>query len=137
MPVTPNSLIMPQKLRKQFISILPADTTSTWKTAFTAGANGSKIIAMCASSSDPTARGIHTLLQRSSITISATPIPASAGFNDATSWVNLLLYAVGLPRDSDGQKFFYLEANDQVWVRALITVAAGAQMNVYTIGADY
>jgi hypothetical protein len=42
-----------------------------------------------------------------------------------------------LPRDSDGQKFFYLEANDQVWVRALITVAAGAQMNVYTIGADY
>jgi hypothetical protein len=120
--------------------ILPADTT-TAKTAFTAGASGSKLAALVATNTDAAAAyGVQVFLKRSatSYLLGTVNVPLSAGNTVAAPAVDLL-GAVGMPGlafDNDGQHYLPLMTGDTIMVASLTTVNAAKVLSFVASGGD-
>ena len=140
MAVTPTP-IFPQKPNCGVVQIANADAQAQ-KTVYTGGANGSKIIALIAQSTDTSARDVQV-----SITIGGTSyplgtvtVPIGAGNSGSVPSVNLinLTQIPGLPIDSDGNPLIFLaSASDTITVSALTTVTAAKLITVTAIAADF
>lgn len=131
----------PQTPKNGNVQILPADTT-TLKTIYTGGANGSKIVALMASSSDTTARDVMWGITVGAVfyPLGTVTIPITAGQIAATPAVNLLDVAKspGLPIDSDGNPFVFLaSASYTLQAKSLVTVTAAKEIDIAAIAADW
>jgi hypothetical protein len=125
--------------RKGLAQILPADTTSQ-KTVVTAGANGSKVVSLIASSSDTTDRVVQVFLVRSatSYLLCTLTVPLTAGFAAAVPGpVNLLGFVPNLPVDNDGQPYLFLESGDTLTVASLTTVTTAKAISVHSDYGDF
>ena len=119
--------------------ILPADTTVA-KTIVTAGANGTKITALTASSNDA-ARIVQINLVRSAVVyiLTTVTVAANSGTDGTAASVNLLntTSLPGLPIDNDGQPYLLLKSGDTLTAAVTVTVTAAKTISIAAIGADF
>ena len=121
------------------------DAAATYKTLYTAGANGSKIVAINVVTDDGTATHVLTLaLTRSSVNygIGAYTIPINSGTDGAAAAIDLLkggpsTLIPGLPFDNDGQRYLLMESGDTLRMTFATALTASKRIDVVTIGADF
>lgn len=134
--------VLPQTIKRTFIQILPA-TASGLVTLATGGANGTKIVAAIATSSD-TGSGRDVTIGITNggtfMPLGTVTVPVQAGQVANTPAVNMLDPAKipGLPVDSDGQPYIFLaSASDTLQVKSLTTVTAAKELDFNAFGADF
>ena len=140
MPVT-NTPVFPQTPKTTPITIVLADAQAQ-KTAFTAGANGSKVVSLTATSSDTADRDVQVSLTRSgtSYPIGTVKVTAGSGNTSALPTIDLipnLAQIPGLPVDSDGNTYLFLESGDTLTVSALTSVTTAKQITIVAVGANF
>lgn len=122
-------------------SLLNADSANTKKTIHTAGSNGSKVVAVTASSTDTSARIAQLWLTRSatSYLLGSVNIPAGSGTDGVVAAVNLLLSTLipGLPIDNDGQRYLHLESGDTFQVSCTTQVTSAKEVDFLCVAADF
>ncbi len=127
MAVTPNSTVSLQTPKLGLAQIANADA-SNLKTVVTGGANGSKVPALMLSSSDGTARDVTFGVSRSATfyPLGTVTVPITAGQLAGTPGINAFAPSIcpGLPVDSDGQPYLFLQSGDTLDFKALTTVTA-------------
>ncbi len=113
------------------------------KTVVTAGASGSKLTALYASSTDTSARVIAISIVRSATTylLASPTVALRAGDTADTPAVDLLnstVFPAGLlSTDNDGQKYLFLESGDTLVVNAQTTVTSGKIVSVHADYSDF
>jgi hypothetical protein len=119
--------------------ILPADA-SNYKTVFTAGASGSKVVALIAATDETAVRVLQIAILRSAVNyvLGSISIPIGAGNDGATPSVNMFgtILMPGLPADNDGQPYILLKNGDSLQVKSLTTITAAKTMHLTAIGGD-
>src|SRR5579872_3698641 len=106
MAVTPNSVITPQAVKcfvQQFVQ--GTDSAGTYKTLVTAGANGTKVTSIIATTTETVSAHVITLaITRSAVKyiIGNINLPINSGLDGTTAGTNLLNNALvaGLPVDN-------------------------------------
>jgi len=115
------------------ITIVNADGTNK-KVVATAGADGSKVVGLQATSDDA-ARVLQVWLTRAATNylLATCDIGALSGFDGIVPVTNLMNVTEwpGLPVDNDGQRYFFLESGDTLSVS--VTVAVTAAKTIYAI----
>ena len=109
-------------------------------TAFvTAGINGNKIVALTAISQDSGSAHVVKMWQIAGGTnqLSAFSVPASSGNDGATNNANMFQAWNGLPRDNDGQVYFFLEPNQTLAVSMTSTLSVGLSVGLTLIHAQF
>lgn len=140
---TPAFIQTPKVTPQNFVQ--GTDTAGTYKTLFTAGSNGSKVVAVVASTDDGSATHVLTLaVVRSAVTyvLGAYTIPVSSGTSGAIANVNLLAggpssLITGLPVDNDGQRYIFLESGDTLTATFATALTSSKRIDMITIGADF
>lgn len=132
-----------KQLRLGLVQIANADA-SAQKTAITAGASGSKVVALWASSTELTAnnRDVQVSIVRSATTyvLTTLSVPFSSGFTTAVPGPTDLLSAIPaglLATDNDGQRYLPMESGDTLVVASLTTVTSGKIISVGSTYADF
>lgn len=123
------------------VQIANADA-SNWKTVVTAGANGSKVTDLIASSTELTAnnRDVQVAITRSAVhyILGTTTVPFSAGFTVAAGApIDLLAIIPNLPVDQDGQKYLFLESGDTLDISSTTTLTSGKVISAAAIYGDF
>lgn len=146
MAVTANSLVTPQtpKITPQNF-VQGTDAAGTYKTLYTAGSNGSKIVAINVTTDDGSASHVLTLaLTRSATdyTIGAYTLPVNSGSDGSTAGVNMMTGGPNtlinaLPTDNDGQRYLFLESGDTLRMTFATALTASKRINVVVVGADF
>lgn len=116
-----------------------SDAANTKKTVVSAGSNGSKIVALLATSTETAnARVAQVWFNRSSTAylLGSMNVPVNSGFDGATPTVNLLALIPSLPHDNDGQPYMFLESGDTLQVSFTTQVASGKEIDVTAIFAN-
>lgn len=115
------------------VQIANADAQNQ-KTIYTAGANGSKVTALIAVSTDTSARDVQISITNggTSFPLGTVSVPAGSGNSSSVTSVNLLNPAVlaGLAFDSDGNPYIHLISGDTLTVSALSTVTTAKLITV-------
>jgi hypothetical protein len=139
MAVTPNKFVSTQKVKHGVQVFQNVDGTNP-KTLFTAGANGSKVIAGMANNFDSAARGFRYAVVRSGgyYYLGQVDVPANASYQYGTPCVDLMAPSVipGLPEDSDGQRYILLEPGDTLG-GYILSAAGTIGIVVFFMGADF
>jgi hypothetical protein len=132
--------IFPQSLKNTAMTITAAET-QTYKTAYTAGTNGSKIEAMFLTSNDTSNRDISINLTISAVNYQLTlvQVPLSAGQTNAIPPVNVLTHAnVGVfPLDALGNPFIYLASGTTLTINAPVSLTAAKTVTSLVVATDY
>lgn len=140
MATTPNSVVTVQTPKNGHVQIAPGDAQAQ-KTVYTAGANGSKITGLLLQSSDTAARDVQVSITTSgtSFPIGTVTVPIGAGNAGTVPSVNGLnnTQLPGVPTDSDGDPYIFLQSGDTLTVSALTTVTAAKLITVTAIGGDF
>ena len=112
---------------------------SNLKTVVTAGASGSKVTGVIASSSDTSAKDVQIGVSRSSTfyPLATATIPITAGQVAGTPGIDLLSYIPGLPVDNDGQRYLYLESGDTLDAKSLTTVTTAKLISLHSVHGDF
>lgn len=121
------------------------DSAGTYKTIYTAGANGSKITAIMVATDDGSATHVLSLALTRSATdylFGAYTLPVSSGTDGSTAGIDLLrggpnTLIPGLPVDNDGQRYLFLESGDTLRLTFATALTASKRINVVTVGADF
>src|ERR1700687_207289 len=113
-----------------FTFLQGTDTAATFKTVFTAGASGSKVVAIVVSTTDPSAAHLMTLrLLRSAVgyPLVNVNLPLNSGLDGVASAVNMLNPNLlpGLPIDNDGQQYLFLESGDTLEMTFATALTSG------------
>lgn len=117
-----------------------SDSANTKKTVATAGANGSKVVAVNVISSDTSDRTGQLWLTRSatSYLLTSTVVIAGSGNDGLISAMSLMqLGLIMLPTDNDGQAYLFLESGDTLQVSFTTQVTAAKEIHVVGIFADF
>lgn len=116
-----------------------SDSAATKKTICTAGANGTKVVAVVAASTDTTARVFKIYMNRSSTSylMGAATVATPAGSDGVLPSTNLLSLIPGLPRDNDGQPYIFLESGDILQGENVTQVTAAKEVDVTVIFANF
>jgi hypothetical protein len=133
--VFPTLVHQPQKGAAQILNA----TGTAQMTLITAGANGSKVVALYASSTDTAAQSLAVSLVRSATTylLATVAIPAGSGNSAGTPPVNLLSAIMGLPYDQDGQAYMFIASGDTLVVNTLGTVTAAKTISALSDHGDF
>lgn len=145
MAVTPTAVFVqtPKVAPQNFVQ--GTDAAGTLKTLFTAGSDGSKVVAVLAATDDGSATHVITLyLTRSAVDyyLGAYTLPVSAGTSGAAANVDLLAggpsnLIIGLPRDNDGQKYLFLQSGDTLRATFATALTAGKRIDILTIAGNF
>lgn len=118
-----------------------ADAANTKKTIATAGADGSKVVAVTASSTDTSARIAQLWLTRAAVSylLCSLSVTIAAGSDGAVAAVNLINPTIwpSLPMDNDGQRYFFLQSGDTLQVSFTAQVTAAKEIDVVAVFADF
>lgn len=122
------------------ITIVAADA-SNQKVVATAGANGSKVVGLSATSDDTASRVLVVSLTRSAVNyvLASVTIPIASGTDGIAKAINLLDAAMwpGLPIDNDGQAYFFLESGDTLSVKTTTTVTAAKTITIVAVFGNF
>jgi hypothetical protein len=122
------------------VQILNADA-SNQKTVFTAGASGSKVSALMATSTDTSSRILQVSITRSATNyiIGSVTVPIAAGTDGVTAAVDLLGSTLlpGVPTDNDGTHYILLKSGDTINISSTTTVTTAKTVSITAIGADF
>jgi hypothetical protein len=137
-----NSIITPQKPRAGSASVASTDAL-TPKTFFTAGPNGSKVMAVSVSQNDGVVHDVQLFANPSGYQqpISVGTLGIVAGWDlpadrmpcDAFSKNSI----PGLSVDANGQRYLLLGPNEVLQFRPLVAMAAGTSMLCIGYGEDF
>lgn len=131
--------VFSQAINSTLVTIVNADSQA-YKTAFTAGANGSIITAMIVSSTDTSARDITVNITRSATNyqLSQINIPLTAGALNSAPCVNILgnTQLPGLEIDANGNPIIRLKSGDTLTVNAPVSITAAKTVTVFCAGED-
>lgn len=122
------------------VAFTNSDSANTKKTIVTAGSNGSKIVAVTATSTETAnARVAQLWLTRSAVSylLCSENIAVNSGFDGTTAGVNLMTIFSGLPIDNDGQRYFFLISGDTLQVSLTTQVASGKEIDVFPVAGDF
>jgi len=141
--VTPNSVVTAQTPNRGIVQFLQGtDSAGTYKTLYTAGANGSKCMGMYTTNNDGSATHLVTV-QIVNATVKyggvALTSVSSAGFANATPPQALMTAAVwpGLPVDSDGNPFLMLASGDTLQATFATSLTSTDVLNIVVTCADF
>ena len=134
--------IFPQTITNKVVTIVNADTT-TLKTLYAAGTNGTKVENILVTNTDTAAYTVQVY-----VTISATDyligsvnIPLSAGNLSTVNSVNLLSTTGNLGPvlnlDSTGNPYLYLASGSTLKVATTGTVTAAKTITFFAQGGDF
>lgn len=121
-------------------SLTNSDAANTKKTVCTAGANGTKVVSLIATSTETAnARIAQIWLTRSAVStlLGSVNIPANAGFDGIVYSVNMFSLIAELPRDNDGQRYLFLESGDTLQYSCTTQVAAAKQVDAHCVSANF
>jgi len=116
---------------------------SNLKTLVTAGANGSKVMGINASSTDTSGRDIQLTVTRSSVNYILWTVTVGAGAGNAGSTPSVdLMTTTDVPAgllcvDHDGQHYINLESGDTLSVSSLTTVTSGKFVSAAATYEDF
>lgn len=133
-----NTPIFPQALGAGHVQIANADA-SNLKTIYTAGSNGSKIVAVIAAGNDTSSRDLTLGITSSSVfyELSTYTLAITGGTVAGTPAANLFTGIIGLPIDNDGQPYVFLKSGETLQVKSLTTVTSGKTIEVSAFGSDF
>lgn len=137
MSSTPTFVSVPKITPAAFTN---ADSANTKKTIHTAGASGSKVVAVIVTSTETANARIGQLwLTRSatSYLLGSFNTPINSGFDGSASGVNALALMPGLPTDNDGQVYLFLESGDTLQASFTTQVAAGKEVDVTCVAGNF
>jgi hypothetical protein len=99
------------------------------------------VISIICTNTDASGYNVTFSVLRSSTTyvLDTVVIPASAGYGPVTPPVSILNAAniPGIPLDSDGNPYLFLEATDTLQMANGSTIAAGKVISCHTVAADF
>lgn len=121
------------------------DTAGTYKTLYTSGADGSKIVSVVATTDDTTATHVMTLaITRSAVNyvLGACTIPLGSGTNGTTANIDFLAggssaLIAGLAVDNDGQKYIYLQSGDTLTATFATALTASKRIDVISTAGNF
>lgn len=118
------------------------DVAGTYKTAFTAGFNGSKVTGIIVTTDDGSATHVITFaIARSAAryTVGALTTAVSSGTSGAAAHKNGLDPTLfpAVPVDNDGQPYLLLKSGDTLDATFATALTAGKIIYVQVIGADF
>lgn len=133
--------VFPQTPSVGPVQIVNADAQNQ-KTVYTAGANGSKVVAVMATSTDTSARDLQLSVTRSGTsypigTVTCASGAGNSGTVPSTDLIPNLSQMPGLPIDSDGNSYIFLKSGDTLTVSALTSVTNTKTITVVAVGADF
>lgn len=135
--------IYPQALTNTPITFVNADST-TAKTAYTAGANGSKLEAIYASNTDSgVSYTVNIWIKQSSTSylLGTVSVPLSSGNTTSAPTVNLLNSSGNLGsilnKDPNGNTYLYLSSASSVTVAPTVAVTSAKTLTFVAQGEDF
>lgn len=136
---TPAMLQAPKIGLQQFVQ--GTDAPNAYKTIYTGGTNGSRVVSLIAFSNDAAAaHSVICSISRSATvyTLISTTVPINAGTSVAPA-VDILNGSqfVGLPLDADGNHYLYLQASDILECAYVTALTTGTQITLSAVGADF
>lgn len=142
---TPNSAITAQTPQggggvQNFVQ--GTDTAGTYKTVYTAGANGSMVKGIVITSNDASVAHLVTCQINNGTTgytIGAVNVPVSSGYIAAAAPINFMAPAniPGLAIDNNGNPFFYLASGSTLKCTYATALTTSDLINVVATGADF
>jgi hypothetical protein len=152
--VTPNNIVTPQVVNRGIVQFLQGtDVAGTYKTLYTAGANGSRCVAIMTTNNDGSATHLLTLqVVNSAVKYGGAAVTtiSSAGFaNGAPAQLitkvpslNPVVASSGLPlwplpEDSDGNGYLQMISGDTLQVTFATNLTAATLINVYASCVDF
>lgn len=132
--------IFPQTINNTFVQILPADTT-TKKTVYTGGTNGSKVEKILLTNTDTNAYTLNWYITSggTDYLIGTVSCPLSSGNTTSAPTFDLFAnsnFFTGA-RDACGNPYIYLNNGAVLKVASTGTVTAAKAISVYAQGGDY
>jgi hypothetical protein len=153
-PVTTNAQVTPVALNIQNSVIVPATgvltagageqaaaTPTNAVLAFTAGANGARIVSAIATN-DETATahmvGLYRYDGTNSWFLWAVNVPLSSGYASGIANVDLLASPiVGLPMDASDKPILALGPNEKLYVGVFVVMGTGKNLSITVIGENF
>lgn len=141
--VTANSVVTPQTPNRGIVQFLQGtDTAGTYKTLYTAGANGSKCFAMWSTNNDASATHLITIqIVNSAVKYGGTALTSisSAGFLTAVPAQSLMTSTIwpGLPVDSDGNPYILIASGDTIQATFATALTAADVLNIVATCSDF
>jgi hypothetical protein len=142
--------IFPGTIRSQLTTFVEGtDVAGTYKTIYTGGVNGSKVLSVTVSSTDTTAQHLVNLQYSDSISdhcVTATtcaPLQAfttqlGGGFSDDVEATSFLGAVNGLPQDSDGNNYIFLkDETDTLEITFATALTASTKITVLVTAVDF
>jgi hypothetical protein len=115
-------------------------TASTKQTIVSAGANGTKVLAMFATSTETaTARTFNIWLTRSgtSYLLITYTVPINSGFDGVAAPLNMFSNWPSLPVDNDGQRYLFLESGDTLQASCTTSITAGKEIDITAVFGNF
>jgi hypothetical protein len=138
--LTANSIITTQTPRAYKAQITNTSGT-TAVSLVTPGSNGTKVISIICSNTDTSDYNVTFSVLRSSTTyvLGTVAIAASAGNLAGTPPASILnaTNIPGIPLDSDGNPYLFLEPTDTLQMASGSTITAGQAISCHTVAADF
>lgn len=136
---TPVCVQTPKNTLMNFVE--GTDAAGTFKTIYTAGADGSKVTGINAATDADETHLLSLIITRSAVDylLGAIDMPVTSGTADTIPPVNALAAMSGLPVDNDGQAYLFLESGDtlRATFATAFTGASGHRIDVSVIGGDF
>jgi hypothetical protein len=141
--VTANNFVTPQTPNRGIVQFLQGtDSAGTYKTLYTAGANGSRCYGMWSTNNDASATHLLTVqIVNSAVKYGGMAITSveSAGFVSGTPAQNLLAAAnwPGLPVDEYGNPYVQLITGDTIQATFATSITSTDLINIVTSCSDF
>lgn len=141
--VTPNNVITPQLPTRGIVQFLQGtDVAGTYKTLYTAGANGSKCNGMWLTTDDATATHLVTVeVVNTAVKYGGTAVTTTlgAGYNGTAYATDFMSNGAwpGLPTDSEGNPYLFLQSGDTLQATFATALTAGKKVNLVVNCADF
>lgn len=134
------SLFLPVGANNQSLALTSADTTVA-TLGFTAGANGSDVKSIVATTTDTVTVNLLVYVVRggTNYLLGGVNIPVTAGFTGALPSVDILAAAIipGIPLDSIGKPYLSLASGDTLKFACKATMSGSVTTTVNVFGQDY
>ena len=140
---TPNSFVTPQVPNRGIVQFLQGtDTAGTYKTLYTAGANGSRCYGMWETNNDASATHLVTVqIVNGGIKYGGMAITSASsdGYANGKPAVNLMSSTnwPGLPQDQYGNPYIQLVSGDTVQATFATALTSSDVLNIVTVCADF
>jgi hypothetical protein len=142
-PIFPGSF---RTVRTSFVE--GTDVAGTYKTVITGSSGGTKVLGVSVSNTDTVATHLINLQLSTSTSdhcASATtcaPLQAfgtdlGAGFSNDIGTMSFMGDINGLPTDSDGNNYIFLDATQTLEITFATALTASTRINVYVIAVDF